>query len=181
MLILLQKLTTHFGDVSKPCSVSFLGSVKAAEVDRFMIEFYLRCKSRAFARTPYTTWQHSVRSRAVPFILLVRRFSQVCPAVVVPVAVYMVNRLRPCSGHHRPDDAMHKNLPAVDLSLYVSGIPRSCLPAGEIAVPSSLGISMLEMVQRARLPRQSSGKRIIRQSLMQIVCGWELLHIGVVP
>lgn len=173
-----QEISTFFAGRSKPCGVRFLGRVETAEMNLSMVSLYLGRKSRSFARSSYAARQSRFRSAAVPFVLLVGCFSQVFPAIVSAVTIFVIDRLRPFAGLHSPYHSMQTVMRFANLHEIIAPI-RICASrssASEKRIPCSLRVGVLEMVERARFPGQGTGLRVIVEALAQILCGRQLRH-----
>lgn len=173
-----QELSAFFASRSKPCGVRFLGRVETAEVNLSMVSLYLGRESWSFAGSSYAARQARFRSAAVPFILLVSCFSQVLPAIVSAVTIFVIDRLRPFASLHSPDHAMQTVMRFADLDGIISPI-RICASrssASEKPIPCSSRVGVLEMVEQARFPGQGTGLRVIVEALAQILCGRQLRH-----
>lgn len=179
-LVRTQKLPAFFAYSGEPRSVRFFWRVKAAEVDRSVIAFYLGGKSWSLASLSDAARQPSIGATAVPFVLLMSCFSQVSPAIVSAIAIFVIDRLRPFAGLHSPDHAMRSVMSVTHVYKIIPPVwicaARSS--AGEKSIPSGLRMRILEVVQWARLPRQRARVRVIIETFTQIFCARQPLSHG---
>lgn len=173
-----QEIATFIANGCEPCGMGFFWRVKAAKMDLPTVPLYLGGETWTFARSPHSARQSSVRTIAVPFVLLVSCFSQVLPAIVSAVAIFMIDRLRPFAGLHSPDHAVQTVVRLADLNKIVAPfrVRASGFSVGEKSIPRGLCMRILKVMRRPCFPRQHASMGIIVETFAQILCGRQILR-----
>lgn len=174
-LIRAQKFSAFFADSGKPCSVRFFWRVIGAqrfEGARAVIFGSIQMSDKsAVLEPPDTARQNPFGTIPVPFVLLMRRFAQIVPAIICPIAVLMVDLIRPVSRLHHPNDAMSEKHAPVKTDIEIARVRTARLFTRVAAVPFALIVRVFEMMQRARPPYQHTRIGVIVETFPQILCG----------
>jgi hypothetical protein len=167
MLVGAKELAAFGSNGSEPSRMGFLGGGERTEVDLLTLDVSV-CREAAVSPS------HAARpltpiKRPVPSVLLTRCLPQIAPAVVRTVKIGVIKMGWPFTGLHGPDNAMREQSVAVHANADIPFVIRGVhVGKGKSAVPCVLCMRALEMVQWARLPRQQSSGRVIRETLVQV-------------
>ena len=177
-LLGMEKLSTLLLNEGQPCGVRLLGRVKAAEVD--FLPVYRRASNEfgTITTQSHATREISFPKAAVPQVLLLSSLTEIVPAVVSAIAVFVIDLFRPRSHLHDPDHAMGQIVGLIDRHEDISTMADGArfLPC-KTSIPCCVSVSILKVAQWARFPRQVAGIRIIRQALTEVFCSVERLRL----
>lgn|SRR5215467_2025288 len=169
MLVSAKQFTAVAFDKCAPGGMRLFRGVIAAKVNLFVVYGRSCRKPSAVRRASDAARQVARRKAAVPKILLLSYLAQVFKAIVESIAVLVIDRsVRPRSFLHCPDEAMSQDVATVRAHENVAASPATSRLSRVFVVPSRLVVRALEVMQRARLPRQQSGLGIVDKALMKI-------------
>lgn len=171
MLVGAEKLAALFIDKFAPRSVRFFRRVIGADVNK--LPSARRSASHKTARAALArddTTRQLTRVATVPLVLLACCLTEVFPAVIRRVTVFVVNCiLGPFACLHDPNQAMSSELPSVHEKPNMAiAVRQSRCPASPTGVPPALRFLVLEMVQGPGSPDQHADIGIVGKAFAQI-------------
>lgn len=169
MLPSAEEFPTLLADECTPHGVRLLGRVEGAEVSRRFAGIDARLVS--FASSQIDALQRGLAVAAVPPVLLSGCLAQILPTIIRRISVLMIKRHGFVPGLDYPDHALCFEENSVDRYTDISIFHRH--PgnhSGPSFIPPKMISFALEMMQRARLPRQYSTVGIIQKTLAQVFC-----------